>query len=650
MTDDNTLNRRTILKSLGTTGIAAVGSVAMTGTAAAENYETITVGANETKKYTVGENRPDHTYVGDTLQNKLFDISADEAYVKVRATGSNWTIRDIGFRGKFNCRDRARGSMLSVETDSGGTGLIENVYFGDGSTTGHGTPIFVGINHAGRITIRKGYFRHWAGHAVYGSAPGRSAPSDGGGGGGDVQIEQCYGRNNNIDNFRIGTDGSYVRDTVVHVDGDVAGAYNNPDTENARGIWVKEGGDCTIDNCDILLEHPDSGYCIFEHDPEEAGRAYVTNSEVKAGDGSKGLYHGNVDTNNVGHSPDISVPAGIPQSAKEAANGEDGGGSSPDLRSPKNDISFSGGSSNNVFNYYFWSGGSVEAKSGIGGNDSVGDNDANGQTIGGTDTYLFEQDVRGMTLDLGNYMSVHLDYSSRTIEFEGADDGNAYRYYLEVTGDLRPTGSSDGHTVQVDPNGDSVNGAVGSGSDRWEYTGELAHIGLDGGTATVDVLRRHLLKIEDYSDGTRADYNFTVSGSVKKGKKADSGDSVSGNSISGAVAGGGTDNYVYTGRLTDFNHSGAIHTYLDKKEVITPSLGHNTVSLEGPGTKTKYLFKVIGGLGKSAVGDSSINDRDDITNRTADGAVRGGDDSYDYRDAVRAGATWNGITHYFHTS
>ncbi|KZN24786.1 hypothetical protein A4G99_10665 [Haladaptatus sp. R4] len=413
---------------------------------------------------------------------------------------------------------------------------------------------------------------------------------------------------------------------------------------------MKEGGHCTIKNCDILLEHPDASYCIWEGDKEEEGLARVRDCQLVARDGADGLYHGNVDHQNVGHNPDVSVPNGVPTSAQQAAKGGGHVGNPPNLNGPKNDISFSGGG-DGTFDYYFRATGSVEGKHGIGGEDDVDGDSGDGSTVGtGTDTYLYERDVAGMSLNLDGYLKVHLNRSDGTVTFSGTDDGNTYGYYLEVTGDIYPTDSSDDHDVEADPNGDSVNGLVGSGSDKWQYTGELSHIGLDAGTATVDVTRRHKLEIEDYDDGKTGDYDFTVSGSVKKGSKANSGDSASGHSASGAVT-GGTDSYIYTGRITDFNHSGAIHTYIDDLEVITPSLGHNTVTFEGSGSSKSYSFKVVGGLGKSAVGDSSINSGDDVSGRTASGAVSSGDDSYDYRDGVLAvDNKWKGLTPEFSTN
>lgn len=344
-----------------------------------------------------------------------------------------------------------------------------------------------------------------------------------------------------------------------------------------------------------------------------------------------GRFEGSLSTSNISHSG-CPVPG----------DGDDGAG-------PQNDITFAGGSQNNRFDYYFRATDAVTPTNNTEGSDTVTNDTADGVSVGGADTYRFSRDVAGMALNLGGYISVNLNRSDRTITFDGASDGTGHGYYLEVTGDLYQTDSSDAHTVEVDPNGDSVNGMVGSGSNTWEYTGELARIGLDAGTATVDVTRRHTLTIEDYQDDTTSTYDFTVSGSLSKGDKADGNDTVSGDSASGQVN-NGIDSFVYTGRITDFTHSGAVHTFIDGTEVITPSIGHNTVGIEGLGSRRNYTFAVIGGLGKSAAGDLTINRNDTITDRTAEGSVSNGDDSYDYRDAAQvAGRDWNGLSHYFFT-
>ena len=146
------LNRRNYLKLTGTAAAAAAGTGA-SGTAAAENYEIITVGAGETKRYDLRD--------GDTLENILFDITASQARVKIRPIGTDWIVRNIGFEGRLDLDgDGPKHEMIAPEVSDGRTGLIENVYLGDGATNDGGTGIFVPLDHAGTLIIRNCYFQH----------------------------------------------------------------------------------------------------------------------------------------------------------------------------------------------------------------------------------------------------------------------------------------------------------------------------------------------------------------------------------------------------------------------------------------------------------------------------------------------------------
>jgi hypothetical protein len=384
------LDRRDYLKL---TGAAAVAGVSATSTAAAADYRTVTLSEGEKKKINLSDN--------DTLENVLFEVGANDTKLEIHAEGSGWAIRNIGVKGRFNgAPPDDSAEVISVNVSEGGTGLIENVYLGDGSTAEEAVVgIFVALKHAGTVTIRRVYLRHWPGNGVYGAPPGRSAPSDGGGGGGDVHIEQCYARNNNLSNFRVGTDGSYVRDSVVHVDDDVPYGYSTPGKVNSRGIWVKEGGHSTIENCDILLEHPDASYCVVEYDNEEEGLARVSNCELKARNGADGLYRpdGNYTKNNIGNDPDVAVPTGVPQSAKAAANGGTnngggGGGGGDDL---PHRITMDG-KGPGLTNYSFNVSGDLEPappSDGEAGNDVNDGNMTGAVNDGGTDAFNFSGNI-----------------------------------------------------------------------------------------------------------------------------------------------------------------------------------------------------------------------------------------------------------------
>ncbi len=453
-TRESTVGRRSYLKAgsgialtlVGVTGIAATDG-------GAASYRTVTVDTNETKTYDIAE--------GETFENYLFDVSASGAHVDINATGtSGWSIRNVGFRGRDTASTKS--NIITVKVPSGGHGSIENVYFGDGSDAGDGTPIFVHKDHAGVVNIHRCYFRHWSDNAVYGSAPGRDEVNPGYG---DVRIDQCYSRNNNISNFRIGTDGSFVRDSVVHVDGPVP-AQNGDG--NARGVWVKEGGNCLIENCDILLEYPAAGYCVEEADDNQAGIARVHESEVEARDGASGRFYskyGTVKTRNVGNDPYVAVPAGVPESAEDAATG----GGLPAQ------IAFAGGSSTASLDYSFVTeSGDVEAAES--GSGAVCGNSASGSLDGGRDAYSVNGSLESVTIDYSagdSDVSVRIERSTGSIRFEGGDADDRLKYYVRCRGRVTPGDDLEAGDA-VGPKWAKGDTHARSGTDTLHYADDLA--------------------------------------------------------------------------------------------------------------------------------------------------------------------------------
>ena len=100
--DKHSRNRRSFLKAT-TAAVTMAAGVGMAGAAtAASEYETITVGAGERRTFDVGS--------GETFENKLIDITADNADVRVVAQGTDWTLRNIGVRGSADVGNDQSGS------------------------------------------------------------------------------------------------------------------------------------------------------------------------------------------------------------------------------------------------------------------------------------------------------------------------------------------------------------------------------------------------------------------------------------------------------------------------------------------------------------------------------------------------------------
>lgn len=161
--------------------------------------------------------------------------------LNLSGSSGGWEVRHVGFRG----RRRTDNPVLAIACrNANQTGIVEGCYFGDG---GVGPGIWVAPEHAGEIIIRNCYFEGWGDNALYGSAPGNHSNHTRPGRGGVVKVENCYSINNAISNFRLGTDGSYLKDSVSV----------NPGS-GGRGYWGFYETTQVI-NCDILGANAPNG-------------------------------------------------------------------------------------------------------------------------------------------------------------------------------------------------------------------------------------------------------------------------------------------------------------------------------------------------------------------------------------------------------
>ena len=457
------IGRRGYLRLLGAgTGIAAVGRVGTTTVGASSHYTTYTVDAGETFARNVGSD--------ETFENVLIDITAQDAGIDIYAHGSNWTIRNVGIKGKC---DSDSDNIFTLEVDDGATGTFENVYLADGATDGRCTGIFVPTTHEGTLRVRELNVQYWPDNGFYGSAAGRA---ERGGRGGFVEIARSYARNNGNANFRLGTDRSIVRDSVVHVDG---GVPQLPNPDEARGVWVKEGGSVEIENTDILLESSDGSYCVWEGDDNSVGLARVIDSEVVARDGADGTYRGNVETVNVGSNPNVERPPGVPASAKEAALG----------RNLPKSIDVAGGSDTDEIEYVIETTGELAGTRSTEAGDAVSGNRATGATGGDDDIFRYSGALTTLDVDLpgdGSIASVTVDRADGRIEFAGGDrNSEELRYYVRVTGSLEPGSSIEGNDVY---SADEAKGRLGGAfSDAYSYTGDVAALRVELGADTLSI-------------------------------------------------------------------------------------------------------------------------------------------------------------------
>ena len=628
------IDRRGYLKLAGGTA-ASLAALGGAGAAAGAEYETITLSRGEVRKEYLGD--------GESFENVLIDATADRCAYRLMVDGTDWTIRNVGLKGRIT--NGGAQEIFNLSTPEGGSGLVENVYLGDGATeSGDWIPTFVSLEHAGTITIRNVHTAHWPNNGLYASAPGRGERDNGDGA---VRIESSYARNNNIDGFRLGTDGSYLRNSVVHVDSDVPDVFGG--AENARGVWIKDGGRVAIENCDILIDHPDGSYCIRQDDGKDGddGVARVVDSEIATTIETR-RFRGNVTTSNVGGDPDVTPPTGVPMSAEEAASGGDP--ADPEPEGPGL-FTISNRAYDQPATYEFTVSGALEPTDSVNfeSGDEISGSSAQGQVNGGSDTYRVAGAITDLRVDGSVDLSmdgeaVTADAPNRfAISDEGVGDPSEYRFTvsgaLEATDSVNDNDELSGSSARGQVNGGTDAYRFGGGIERFVHDGPLTVL-LNGRETDPASMLPHELRIQ--STGDRATYEFGVSGDIQPGPAfdPDGTDELLDSGARGFVGGGGADNYYFSGDLTSFTRDGPLELYLDGERVDPDRFGlpHELrIADEGIGDPSEYRLTVSGALAPT----DSVNDNDELSGSSARGQVNGGSDAYRFGGEITAFAVEN---------
>lgn len=152
--------------------------------------------------------------------------------------GDGLFVRDVTVNGRFDAGSPVR---LDV-TDSGGSGLVENLRLPDGAAPDtQATGVYVGNLNAGDLTFRNCHVEGFPDNGLYADPPD-----------GDMHVEGGYYANNGIANVRVNS-GSTVRNVHVRCDDD------HPGFRNMRGIRANDyaprpGGDpVLVEGCRIEL-------------------------------------------------------------------------------------------------------------------------------------------------------------------------------------------------------------------------------------------------------------------------------------------------------------------------------------------------------------------------------------------------------------
>lgn len=334
--DENTsvstsLTRRGWLTSIGSIATAtAMGIHGSSHRGTATRYETITVASDEHKNIHVSD--------GETFANTLIDITAAGASTTVRASGADWTIKNIGVKGKQSPNGGDDDvDLCEVTVPADGSATLENCYFGDGSERGQMAAVDVTHDHAGTLTISNLHAAMWAHGGVNANTCGWSRnqnwPKDPGKG--TVHIDASFFENCNVAAVLLPSTGSSLTGSTIIVD-EHAPARVFPgggEGKDMNGVWVRADGFARdeLKNTDILVTDELSRRSPAavtagesrEHGPPPYG-GDVTLVECQLQRKWKNyreLGDGAITTEGLGEEPVLAPPEGVPMNAEKAASG-----------------------------------------------------------------------------------------------------------------------------------------------------------------------------------------------------------------------------------------------------------------------------------------------------------------------------------------
>lgn len=157
-----------------------------------------------------------------------------------------------------------------MDIDGDGTQIFDNVNMPDGTVDGaEGRAIYERPEHEGTGYIRNGYFAGFASDCLYTDK-------------GEIHVNGCMVRNNNISMIRLGGDNSSARNCVVMVDGPIKSCETGSGCYSARGIRVRQpGSNITIENCHCTYTaDPYGGAPIELHDEAKGSTGVIRNVRI----------------------------------------------------------------------------------------------------------------------------------------------------------------------------------------------------------------------------------------------------------------------------------------------------------------------------------------------------------------------------------
>ncbi|MBZ6494063.1 hypothetical protein [Natrinema longum] len=287
------LDRRSYLKLAGIAVPAAISPMSVAG-------------ASDDGAYEVIDARGQTIWIddGETFANKLIDYTTGEGCTIDARDSTNWTIRNIGFRG----RKRASRTVFGLSDTGNGTSTVENVYLGDGSDAVGDSPhgpggIFVGPEHNGTIEFRNVNVQEFPNNGIYASAPATD-------GDGSIHIDGCYAANCGISHYRVGGDDDIITNSSVEL---TERGYDG------RGVWAWAPGPVSVADCEFAMNGRHYSFVVGAND--DASHLRISDTEWDD------EFHGGWDIRSggaitfseySGNNPHAAVPDGCPASIADA--------------------------------------------------------------------------------------------------------------------------------------------------------------------------------------------------------------------------------------------------------------------------------------------------------------------------------------------
>ncbi|MFP8957246.1 right-handed parallel beta-helix repeat-containing protein [Natrialbaceae archaeon A-CW3] len=639
--NDGLLHRRSYLKLASASAIASTAVAAGAGSVAASEYDVITVGAGQRRVINVDSN--------ETLENVLIDCTANGARVTIAAHGTNWTIRNVGIKGRVT----GTNATFGVSDRGGNTSRIENVYLGDGATSGHrhGLGIWVAPQHNGHIDIDRVNIQEMGDNSFYCSAPMHS------GAGGTVDLSNCYSRDSWVSHFRLG-EGAVTNCTAV----------NTAAHKNGRGVWAWAPGTVSVEDCQLATggRH----YAVVAGANGRGTTVRMRNTEYDTGfnGGLRRTSGATIDLqSDNGTNPRDTVPDGCPTSAEEAAGGSASSSASTQgqattqesTSSLPNTIVFDGReATSDTTEYAFTTSGSVEPSTDddatIDAEAQVDGNQAEGVVANYLDAFRFEGSIESLRVDGDAAVRVNGveidparfdDRLENVLLVEGSDD-SVSRYEFTVDGEVVPS-TDEGATIDdgLELDDGHVQGTVANWRDAFRFEGDLEQLTIDGPATAIfngeeidpseyGTDRPNVLEIE--GTGEPASFEVTVDGTIAyDGEDDEDVTVVSGTTVQSSVT-DSTQRFTFSGALTDATFTDGEATVrinddvVDVADIGDHELLPHAIVIDGRATDdpATYSFRTTGSVVKSDYRNASIDEDDIIEGRAVRGAVGNWLDAY----------------------